>query len=417
MTATMSSVVYDDDEAPVEPPPAHASRNGVLVLNAHCEYPAVPNVSESMLAGAKLVQVKRVMGPWPSVVEAFQASGASTNVRAGLEEAAKVLGGCLHWNDVAAMILVSDGHESCVVPQFFYSLNSARRTPVHTFGLGSGVDAAAMHSISEVTGGTFSFIEDLAGIQDALAQCIAGLLSVSGKDSKVEIECSINPVNDDVINVTAVKSGRYKNGLERPYDQTWVYVGELYADEERRILQPVDVELADVDIYVEIERPVEVKPTDMARCKEVERQLLRVAAAEDMDLTREAAERGAHAEAAWILDARRESLSRSAAALSGDAMCTALVAELHELSRRVSGEREYRKTGRACFLASMSSHALQRGSSSVRFGCVDSSVFATPAMQRMEKLSVMMRKRQEAAPPLQENGRKTTVPRRSRLEP
>ena len=34
--------------------------------------------------------------------------------------------------------------------------------------------AVAMHKISEVTGGMFSFIEDHAVIQDALAQCIGG---------------------------------------------------------------------------------------------------------------------------------------------------------------------------------------------------------------------------------------------------
>jgi len=105
------------------------------------------------------------------------------------------------------------------------------------------------------------------------------------------------------------------------------------------------------DSYDEILRPLEA--TDVARCVEVERELLRVAAAEDMALAREAAERGAYDEAAWILDARRQSLSRSATVLSGDdAMCKAVAAELHELSQRVSDEREYRKTGRACILTS-----------------------------------------------------------------
>jgi hypothetical protein len=98
-------------------------------------------------------------------------------------------------------------------------------------------------------------------------------------------------------------------------------------------------------------------------------------------------------------------------------MCAAVAAELHELSKRVSDERQYKKTGRACILASMSSHSLQRGSSSsVRFGCVGSSVFATPAMRKMEKLSKMLRKQQEAPPrlPLPKNGGKTGVPPGSR---
>ena len=38
-------------------------------------------------------------------------------------------------------------------------------------------------------------------------------------------------------------------------------------------------------------------------------------------------------------------------------MCKALVAELRELSQRVSDEREYRERGRACFLAGMRSQA------------------------------------------------------------
>ena len=143
-----------------------------------------------------------------------------------------------------------------------------------------------------------------------------------------------------------------------------------------------------------------VTPTDVARCMEVERELLRVAAAEDMALARDAAERGSYAEAMRILDARRESMARSTPAPSGDETCEALAAELHELSLRVSDEREYQLTGRACFLAGMSSHAQQRGlsvrlacplSSGLQFGCAGSAMFVTPAMRKMEKLSEMSR--------------------------
>jgi len=90
-------------------------------------------------------------------VEALEAcTPASTNVRAGLDEAAKVLGG--------SVILVSDGHNCCVVPEFFLRDSGlcSWRAPVHTFGLGSDLDAAAMYHISEAVGGTFSFIEDHA---------------------------------------------------------------------------------------------------------------------------------------------------------------------------------------------------------------------------------------------------------------
>jgi hypothetical protein len=111
-------------------------------------------------------------------VEALEASTpASTTVRAGLDEVAKVLSSRRQWRDVASVILVSDGHDSCVVPEFFLrdSVWAMPRTPVHTFGLGSDLDAAAMHTISEATSGTFSFFEDHAVIQDALAHWIGGL--------------------------------------------------------------------------------------------------------------------------------------------------------------------------------------------------------------------------------------------------
>jgi hypothetical protein len=303
-------------------------------------------------------------------------------------------------------------------------------------GFGTDHDAAAMHYISEVTGGTFSFIENHAVIQDAFAQCIGGLLSVAVQKARISLEC-VHPG----VRVRAVKSGSYESHIDWEGRAVTVDVGELYADEERRFLLFVDLprahsidELAthlfkvrctyldtatgqSVDVAGEdavVLRPFEA--AQVAPSMEVERERVRVEAAEDIALARAAAERGDYAEAVRILDARRESLSRSAPALSGDPMCKALVAELHDLRQRVSDEREYEETGRACFLAGMSSQALRR----VGYGGSCSAVFATPEMQKMEKLSRMSREQATRPPPTPtppqpENG-STAVPSRWRLD-
>ncbi|BAS75818.1 Os01g0909051 [Oryza sativa Japonica Group] len=45
-----------------------------------------------------------------------------------------------------------------------------------------------MHTIAEVTGGTFSFIENKAAIQDGFAQYIGGLLNVAVQEFHFDAE-------------------------------------------------------------------------------------------------------------------------------------------------------------------------------------------------------------------------------------
>nr|AAX95854.1 hypothetical protein LOC_Os11g11610 [Oryza sativa Japonica Group]ABA92151.1 hypothetical protein LOC_Os11g11610 [Oryza sativa Japonica Group] len=71
-----------------------------------------------------------------------------------------------------------DANCDTLVPSFVRTDGCGRgdhSPPVHTFGFGKDHDAVAMHTIAEVTGGTFSFIENEAAIQDGFAQCIAPL--------------------------------------------------------------------------------------------------------------------------------------------------------------------------------------------------------------------------------------------------
>ncbi|XP_039787351.1 E3 ubiquitin-protein ligase WAV3-like [Panicum virgatum] len=279
------------------------------------------------------------------------AGSGPADLRGGLDEAAKVFDGRRHKND---------------------------NVQVHTLVFGADHDAAAMHGVAEATGGTFSFVESRTGILDALAQCVGGLLSLAAEGVWIEAYCGWP---DASLSLRAVKSGRYESRVAHPGApdaKAYVELGDLYAGEERRFLMLFDVESEDgpgcdstylmklscrycdtatdqlVEVHsqeVEVKRPLDA--ADVAPSVEVKRELLRVEAAEDMARAREAAERGAHAEAARILGARRESLlSRSASPTSGDVMCEALAAGLRELSLRVSDTRTSRSTGaraaRAC---------------------------------------------------------------------
>ncbi|RCV28170.1 hypothetical protein SETIT_5G384000v2 [Setaria italica] len=337
-------------------------------------------------------------------VESLIANG-TTNIGDGLRVAAEVLDGRRQRNAVASVILLSDGqdnHHSLgqggygafsrarsyidLVPQSLRRGDGNRSLTVHTFGFGIDHDAAAMHAIAEATGGTFSFIQDHAVVQDSFAQCIGGLLSVAVQEARVAVEC-LQPG----VRVRTVKSGRYESRVDTDGRTASVDVGELYADEERRFLLLLDVPVAagdgsttrlvkvsctyrdaatrqTVDVSCEdavVKRPV-VVVAGMAPSVEVARERFRVEAAEDIAAARAAAERGAHGEAARILDRRRE--ASAAAGLAGDARCAALVAELRELSARVADRREYEQTGRACMLAGISSHAQQRASTVQLFG-------------------------------------------------
>ncbi|XP_048529263.1 E3 ubiquitin-protein ligase WAV3-like [Triticum urartu] len=324
------------------------------------------------------------------------AAGGGTNIGAALRKAAKVLDDRLHRNAVASVILLSDGQDTYTVPRrgrdanydalvppsFMYTGAGNRSAPVHTFGFGTDHDAAAMHTIAEATGGTFSFIENEADIQDAFAQCIGGLLSVAVQELRVDIACPQSGVR-----VRSVNSGCYRSHINVDGRSASIDVGELYADEERRFLLLMDVPRArsttDVTHLMQVScayrdmvtgRPTNVDGEDalvlrpswavsLERCAEVERERVRLAATDGIAAARAAAERGAHEEAAEILQSGQRAVARSAAARAGDSMCVELSRDLQEMSTRVADRRRYELSGRAYMLAGLSSHAQQRATS------------------------------------------------------
>ncbi|KAL6902336.1 hypothetical protein ACP4OV_005212 [Aristida adscensionis] len=332
-----------------------------------------------------------------SAVESLTAGGG-TNIAEGLRTAAKVLGDRRRRNAVSSVILLSDGQDNftmpsrrahgtainyeALVPASFMAAGAGDRpSSIHTFGFGRDHDAAAMHVVAEATGGTFSFIENEAVIQDAFAQCIGGLLTVVVQEARVGVACGHPGVR-----IGSVKSGRYESRVDDDGRSASIRAGELYADEERRFLLFLAVPAADgetetttlikvscsyrdaaggADVTVTVEDTVVARPehaADEERSVEVERERLRVEATEAISAAMAAAERGEHQEAAGILENRRRLVVRSSAARGGDRTAAALGGELRLMHKRVVNRESYARSGRAHALAALSMHTQQRGS-------------------------------------------------------
>jgi Mg-chelatase subunit ChlD len=336
-------------------------------------------------------------------------AGGGTNIVEGLKMGGKVIEDRKYKNPVSSIILLSDGQDTYNVSSNtvgakidYKSLLPSRYLPVHAFGFGGDHDAAALHSIAEASGGTFSFIEDEAVIQDAFAQCIGGLLSVVVQKMWVSLEC----VHPDV-SLSSVKSGSYANLLSSDGQSGSIEVGDLYADEERDFLISVKVpctsceELVLVQIGGSYKDPVNKETLNLEHKRvsiqrpcntvlenvsiEVDRVRNRVRAAEAMALARAAAEKGTLSEAVATLDEERQRLANSVSGQIRDRLCLSLDAELKEMQDRMASRKRYEMSGRAYILSGLSSHSWQRATARGDSTDGDSLVWSyqTPSMADM----------------------------------
>ncbi|XVF68549.1 hypothetical protein PTKIN_Ptkin11bG0011800 [Pterospermum kingtungense] len=365
--------------------------------------------------------------------EALQAvnsltSNGGTNIAEGLRKGAKVILDRKWKNPVGSIILLSDGQDTYTVtsPSGTHSRTDYKsllpisiqrdggaglHIPVHAFGFGADHDASSMHSISEISGGTFSFIEAEGVIQDAFAQCIGGLLSVVVQQACIKVECAYPNLL-----INSIKAGSYRTSLTADAKAGSIDVGDLYAEEERDFLVTVNVPVDESSnemsllkvrcIYkdpiskemVSLEEINEVKiqrPTIIGQpvvSMEVDRQRNRLRAAEAMAEARAAAEHGDLPGAVSLLESCRRALSETICAQAGERLCTALCAELKEMQERMANRRVYESSGRAYVLSGLSSHSWQRATA--RGDSTDSTslvqAYQTPTMTDMVTRSQTM---------------------------
>ncbi|GFZ12805.1 zinc finger (C3HC4-type RING finger) family protein [Actinidia rufa] len=365
--------------------------------------------------------------------EALQAvngliSNGGTNIADGLKKGAKVMTDRKWKNPVGSIILLSDGQDTHTVnctggsrPQSDYQSllpfsvhwngSTGLHIPVHAFGFGEDHDSDLMHSISESSGGTFSFIEAESFIQDAFAQCIGGLLSVVVQELQVRVEC-VHPT----LKLGSIKAGSYKTSVTPDGRLGFIDVGDLYAEEERDFLVTVDIpvdgtsnEMSLLKVKCVYKDPITKESVtfeeadelmiqrpeitgDLASSVEVDRQRNRLRAAEAIAEARVAAERGDLAGAVSVLEGCLEVMSETISSQAGDRLCVALGAELREMQERMANRRVYESTGRAYVLSGLSSHSWQRatarGDSTDSTSLVQS--YQTPSMVDMVNRSQTM---------------------------
>ncbi|CAI9776464.1 unnamed protein product [Fraxinus pennsylvanica] len=358
-------------------------------------------------------------------VNSLSASGG-TNIAEGLRKVAKVMTERKWKNPVSSIILFSDGRDTYTVSSpvsgntctanpsllpvsMHFNDASSLHIPVHAFGFGADHDAVSMHSISETSGGTFSFIEAENVIQDAFAQCIGGLLSVVIQELHVDVEC-INPV----LHLSSIKSGSYKNSLASDKRKGIIEVGDLYAEEERDFLVTTDIPIDESSdemsllnircIYkdpvskvlvtlnaandVKIQRPVVTERVVISM--EVDKQRNRLHSAEAMAEARVAAEHGDLASAVSVLESCRRKLLETVSAQAGDRLCVLLDAELQEMQERMANLRVYETSGRAYVLSGLSSHSWQRATARGDSTHSMSQAYLTPSMVDMVNQSQTM---------------------------
>ncbi|WOK95398.1 hypothetical protein Cni_G04105 [Canna indica] len=347
-------------------------------------------------------------------------TSGGTNITEGLRKGAKVIQERKEKNPVCSIILLSDGHDTYIPtptmrrgqqmqPDYGSLVPSSIRDgnvhhlPVHVFGFGSDHDSTSMHSISENSGGTFSFIEAESAIQDAFAQCIGGLLSVMVQEMHVRLEC----LHPDV-HLQCIKSSRYPNCIADDGNGGTIDAGDLYADEERNFLVSVNVPCDNVDtpllkiscvyrdlvtkemispeaVEVKMYRPVS-EPVRQTISVEVDRQRNRLQAAEAMVEARAAAECGELSGAVCLLEECRKRILESDAGKSGDQLCVSLDAELKEMQERMVDRQRYEASGRAYVLSGLSSHLCQRATmrgESTDSGSFVQAIYQTPSMVDM----------------------------------
>ncbi|KAL0750922.1 hypothetical protein Bca101_032925 [Brassica carinata] len=283
--------------------------------------------------------------------EALQAvnslvSNGGTNIAEGLMKGAKVLIERRFKNSVSSIVLLSDGQDT-------YTMTS----PTGSNTKGADYKTLLPKEIGSVKAGSYRFDSRTGSIE------VGDLYAEEERNFLVNLDV---PVLDGVLDTMSL-----------------LKVGCVYRD-------PVTKETVDLSNSGEVKilRPVlEGRPVVSV---EVDRQKIRLRAAEAISEARVLAERGDLTGAVSVLETCRGVLSETVSGRAGDALCVSLCAELKETQERMASRQVYESSGRAYVLAGLSSHSWQRATARGDMSDTTTMSYQTQSMVDMVNLSQTM---------------------------
>ncbi|XP_051140791.1 E3 ubiquitin-protein ligase WAV3-like [Andrographis paniculata] len=340
-------------------------------------------------------------------------AGGSTNVAGGLLKAAEVLDERVHKNIYSCIIFLSGSRDNCYctaqprgvaeqshLPDYLNALppsiyprkeeknGELRRTifPVYTFGIASYHDPRALRVIADASGGTYSFIDSFDLVQDALASCLGGILSLVAQNVNLIVDAA-----SPGIKIQAINSGIYDHSITCNGCRGKIEIPDLYSDEEKYFLiyftlpklvirgsesdratylaeikciyvdgvmkEHIMIEHARVDIH----RPIYFNPMLESENFEIRRQMERLRVEETIAKTIHVAEAGNLQKAQEILSTCVLRFSRLKEMGNLDEVTLWLFGEMLEIEGRMKNQRMYEmKGGRAYALATLSLLGHQR---------------------------------------------------------
>lgn len=302
-------------------------------------------------------------------------AGGGTSVGSGLILAGDVLSRRRFQNDVAAVLLMSDGcsmdmseEQRAVIAD--PSVRIPRDARLFTFGYGNDHDANLLAGLAHRGAGAFFFVRDVQDFPGQLADCLSSIIGVAF--TRVMLRVTKGQGAIALNRLHAPRTTRDEAGVE------WAEIGALPADAERDVVfqlqlapqaagsSAVAVEVCAGDVRTQamlvIQRPAADNVTPGPQTQRVRVHVARVTVAEALQQAQQEAARGGLESARRKLELLLGQLAQSSADLVNDTTVQALIQDLRSCIQSFVSEAKFREEGEKICLSSGMAHMQQQSS-------------------------------------------------------
>jgi len=327
-------------------------------------------------------------------------SGGCTNLGGGLAQGVKELAKRVNINDVASVLLFTDGLVNVgpnTAPLILRAAKEAANPKsvddnksdnnnnntkgialpgtVNTFGFGADHDASLLRAIAENAGGVYYYIEGASRITESFADCFGGLLSTFGQKINLAFEAGtgvqIKRIMTKYPVTTVVPNAHYS-----------ILVGDMQSEESRDIIASIEIpsleQATDAfplmkisltyhnavtgveetkTIIATVARPETVEP-GLKRDFLLDKQHNRVIAYEALEKAADAGLKSQFSEANTILTSAISRIKESISA--SDEFCVNLVADLEKCKEGLESKSKYASGGHQTLSHNYMAHTYQR---------------------------------------------------------